>query len=218
MRAVPACALAAIAAATGCEDKKPPAAAVSAADSPVTLWGIEPSEWSCDRIATPALMSQALGGPTRAIDSPMATAVGTAKPCTFVFEGDQPEAWSFDLDCRPSAMRVAAQLFTEYAAQNVAYIDAFDAATGGKVIKDDAGVEQHAVEPPREVAVGKRGLDHHGMQILFIDDDAPCYVRVSGPDPDRRLRVAELVAKQLTAVNAPMRPYPAPSPAPAAGK
>jgi hypothetical protein len=156
-------------------------------------------------------MTHALGGPTRAIDSPMGTAPGTAKPCTFVFDGPAPEAWSVDLDCRPTALRTAAQLFSQYATLNLDQIGSFNAATGGKVIKNDAGVELRAVAPPRDVTVGKQGLDHHGMQILFIDDDAPCYARVSGPDPGRRLAVARLVATNLTSVNAPMRPYPAPT-------
>ena len=215
MRAVRACALAtlALAAASGCaEKKKADGEPEGAGAGDIKLWGIDPTDWTCDQIATPATMSEVLGGPTRAVDSPMGTAAGTPKPCTFVFEGGpSPEAWSFDLDCRPRALETAEKLFADYAAQNLAYIEAFDAQTGGKVVKTDAGVELKSVAPPVDVAVGKKGLDHHGMQVLFIDDDAPCYVRVSGPDAARRLAVAELVARKLTAQNAPMRPYPAPS-------
>jgi hypothetical protein len=220
MRAVRACAaVAAVAAiaAAGCDSRKTTAADPTDNGPAVTLWGVDPTDWTCDLVATPAVMAETLGGPTRGIDSPMATAPGTPRPCTFVFEGTSPEAWSFDLDCRANALKTAETLFSEYAAQNVAIIEAFDAQTGGKVVKDDAGVEHGAVEAPREVAVGKKGLDHHGMQILFVDDDAPCYVRVSGPDADRRLAVAQLVARNLTAKNAPMRPYPAPDTA-ATGK
>lgn len=209
MRAVCACTLAV---AIGCDAKPPPAKAPPADELPaVTMWGIDPAAWTCDLIAPLEQLAVALGVAPRAIDSPMGTAPGTPRPCTYVAERAAPEAWSIDLDCRPTALRTGAALFTEYAAANREQIAAFDAATGGKVVVDDAGVEQHAVAPPREVAVGKQGLDHHGLQVLFIDDDAPCYVRVSGPDPDRRLAVAQLVAKNLTVVNAPMRPYPAPN-------
>ena len=58
--------------------------------------------------------------------------------------------------------------------------------------------------------VGAKALDHHGRGLLFIDDDAPCYVRVIGPDAPHRLELARLVAKNLTFANAPMDPRPMP--------
>ena len=60
----------------------------------------------------------------------------------------------------------------------------------------------------REVEVGAKGLDHHGQGLIFIDDDAPCYVRVIGPDAANRLALAQLIAKNLTFANAPMSPRP----------
>ena len=42
--------------------------------------------------------------------------------------------------------------------------------------------------------------------LIFIDDDAPCYVRVVGNDAARRLELAKLLAKNLTFANAPMSP------------
>jgi hypothetical protein len=56
------------------------------------------------------------------------------------------------------------------------------------------------------VAVGAKGLDHHGQGLIFVDDDAPCYVRVLGKDAARRLELARLIAKNLTFANAPMTP------------
>ena len=71
------------------------------------------------------------------------------------------------------------------------------------------------VQPPTrisgnatEVQVGAKGLDHHGQGLIFVDDDAPCYVRVVGPDAGRRLELAKLIAKNLTFENAPMTPRP----------
>lgn len=215
MRAVRACTFTIlVGVVVSCDAKappRPPPGPVQTNDSVAMLWGIDPRDWTCDRVATVEQMIHALGGPVRIIATPMEPAPGTPQPCTFVLEGTAPETWSFDLDCRPNALGTAATLFSQYAAMNEEQIQAFDAASGGKVLTDDAGVEQHAVAAPQEVAVGKRALDHHGMQILFIDDDAPCYARVSGSDPDRRLRVAKLVATNLTPMNAPMRPYPAPT-------
>jgi hypothetical protein len=83
-------------------------------------------------------------------------------------------------------------------------------ADAGAVKPTDAGIAIHAPEVSSEVAVGAKGLDHHGQGLIFIDDDAPCYVRVVGPDSARRLELAKLVAKNLTFANAPMTPRPMP--------
>jgi hypothetical protein len=41
---------------------------------------------------------------------------------------------------------------------------------------------------------------------LFIDDDAPCYVRVVGPEADRRMALARHLVSALTPATAPMTP------------
>ncbi|HUQ06736.1 MAG TPA: hypothetical protein VM261_29740 [Kofleriaceae bacterium] len=196
---------------TGCDDKSSGAAsnAPDKGGEEVKLVGVDLDRWTCDLIATPATISELLGIPARGVDSTLGSAPGTPKPCNFVAEGAAPEAWSFDFDCRDNALKTAEKLFTEYTERNQALIEQWDASTGGKVQKDDAGVEQHAVAAPVEVQVGKKALDHHGQAILFIDDDTPCYARVAGPDPERRLLVAKLVAQKLTPATAPMRPRPA---------
>ncbi len=194
----------------GCEEKSTSAATGATSGAPaVTLVGVDLDRWTCDLIATPALISQTLGIPVRGVDSTLGSAPGTPKPCNFVAEGAAPEAWSFDFDCRDRALATAEKLFTEYTERNHALIGQFDASTGGKVFTDDAGVEQHAVAAPVEVQVGRKALDHHGQAILFVDDDTPCYARVAGPDAERRLLVAKLVAAKLTPATAPMEPRPA---------
>jgi hypothetical protein len=214
MRAVRVALLLSLAGAVGaCEEKSTgTSGGTQAGGGDVVLVGVDVDLWTCDLIATPAMMAETLGIPARAVDSALGSAPGTPKPCNFVAEAAVPEAWSFDLDCRDNALRTAEKLFTEYVARNEALIAQFDASTGGKVLTDDAGVEQHAVAAPVEVAVGKKALDHHGQAILFIDDDTPCYARVAGPDPARRLLVAKLVATRLTPATAPMRPRPATPP------
>ncbi len=200
-----------LAAAGACEGKSSgaPSESMTGGDD-VELVGVDLDLWTCDLIATPAVMSQTLGIPARGVDSILGSAPGTPKPCNFVAEGAAPEAWSFDFDCRDNALATAEKLFTEYLARNQELIAQWDASTGGKVQKNDAGLEQLAVAAPVEVPVGKKALDHHGQAILFIDDDTPCYARVAGPDPARRLLVAKLVAQNLTPRTAPMRPRPAP--------
>lgn len=201
-----------------CEGKSSGAAAGGdPATADIKLVGVDLDRWTCDLIATPAAMSQLLGAPARGVDSTLGSAPGTPKPCNFVVEGPVPEAWSFDLDCRDHAIATAEKLFVEYVARNEELIAQYDAATGGKVVTNDAGVEQHGVAAPSVVAVGKKALDHHGQAILFIDDDTPCYARVAGPDAARRLVVATMVAQKLTPATAPMRPRPAEQ-VPPAGK
>ena len=215
MRAVrPSIFFACLACLVACEEKTSASdnSAACKVGEDIKLVGVDLDRWTCDLIATPAVMSKTLGIPVRGVDSTLGSAPGTPKPCNFVAEGAAPEAWSFDFDCRDHALATAEKLFTEYTARNLELIAQWDAATGGKVLKDDAGVEQHAVAAPVEVQVGKKALDHHGQAILFIDNDTPCYARVAGPDAQRRLLVAKLVAEKLTPATAPMRPRPATPP------
>ena len=62
----------------------------------------------------------------------------------------------------------------------------------------------NAVALATDVDVGARGLDHHGQALIFIDDDAPCYVRVTGPDAVARKELAEVLALALRPATAPM--------------
>jgi hypothetical protein len=67
-----------------------------------------------------------------------------------------------------------------------------------------------AEEGSVRVDVGKWGVDHKDASLAFVDDDAPCTVRVVGPGADQRLAIARLIAPRLTSKTAPMRPRPAP--------
>ncbi len=142
------------------------------------------------------------------------------------------QAWSFDLDCRKDAMKTAVALFEQYEsgaahlkekAEEAKVIEAEEAKAEKKKPKkkpkkaepDEERTEDEPPPPkpidpeslaPKRVEVGKRGLDHHGQAILFVDDDAPCFVRVRGPTPENRLKMARLIAKQLTPKTAPMPP------------
>jgi hypothetical protein len=98
-------------------------------------------------------------------------------------------------------------LFAQYKASTTDQIQHYEALSSAGAIKaGDAGALPHAPEPAVEVAVGAKGLDHHGQGLIFVDDDAPCYVRVLGKDAARRLELARLIAKNLTFANAPMTP------------
>lgn len=215
MRVVPVV-LAVAALAAACSSKKSPdkQAPAPAAEPPRRV-GIDPRDWRCDVLTTPAVLSEAFGAPARELENTMATPPGVHAPCTYVVETapGQEEAWSYDLDCRDGALKTAEILFTQFTDDSAALVAAFADASAGKPLIDDAGVPLPAPGAAFEVPVGRRGLDHHGQGILFVDDDAPCYVRVIGKDAGRRLTLAKLVAAKLTPATAPMRPRPvAPTP------
>jgi len=189
----------------GCKDNTaaasdPPPAA------PPHLVGIYPEQWRCDRVASPEAVGALLGGTARSIESPASVPHGVPHPCSYEVLTREPEYWTFDLDCRDGMKQRADALFAQYreisdeAVQRYAHLDA---GTGKPT---DAGVAARPPEPAVEVAVGAKGLDHRGQGLIFIDDDAPCYVRVTGKDAARRLELARLIAKNLTLANAPMTP------------
>jgi len=180
------------------------------------LAGVYPDKFECSSIATLDALGRLLGGTAHAFDSGVSVERGVAHPCEYqVQTAGGVESWRFDFDCRDSWKKTADNLFTQYRQSNADQIEHFNALSDAGAIKanPDAGLDKteiHAVGAAVDVAVGAKGLDHHGLAILFIDDDAPCYVRVFGPEATRRLELAKLVAKNLTFANAPMTPRPFP--------
>ncbi|MEJ7604055.1 MAG: hypothetical protein WKG01_39610 [Kofleriaceae bacterium] len=115
---------------------------------------------------------------------------------------------TFDFDCRDGMKQRVDKLFAQYQEQTAARIGQYNVESDAGVKPNpDAGTAQFTKPGEAiEVSVGAKALDHNGQAILFIDDDAPCYVRVVGPDAPKRLALAKLVAKNLTFANAPMSP------------
>ena len=176
--------------------------------------GVVPEKFKCDSIVGNDQLSQILGGTIRQIDNSMPVPRGVAQPCNYeVTTPNGAEGWTYDIDCRDGMKQRADALFAQYAADSAANVAAYHSIDAGvKPAKPDpdAGPPPRAPEASFGVAVGAKGLDHHGQAILFIDDDAPCYVRVVGNDPTKRLELAKVIAKNLTYVNAPMTPRPLP--------
>jgi hypothetical protein len=136
---------------------------------------------------------------------------GVPHPCNYEVQAQTTELWTYDIDCRDHMKQRADALFEQYANDSAALVQHYNALSDAGAIKPtDAGIVSHAPEGAAEVAVGAKGLDHHGQGLIFIDDDAPCYVRVIGPEFERRVELAKLVAKNLTFANAPMTPRPMP--------
>ncbi len=189
-------------------------------EPPTKLAGVYPDKFVCESVAPISALSTVLGGTVKQIDSPSSVPRGVPHPCNYEVQAQQPEYWTFDFDCRDGMKQRADALFAQYTRTSAELVEQYNAAAdagpqpGTKkepATRDkDAGVDapQRAPEAASEVMVGLKGLDHHGQGLIFIDDDAPCYVRVVGPDSARRLELAKMIAKNLTFANAPMNPRP----------
>jgi len=189
----------------GCKDDA--AAPASPPPPPRQLAGVYPDQWRCESVATLDALGQVLGGTVKQIDSALSVSRGLPHPCNYELQAANLEYWTFDLDCRDTMKQRADALFAQYKATSQELVQQYNAkADAGAIKPNDSGVELHAPEPAAEVAVGAKGLDHHGQGLIFIDDDAPCYVRIVGKDAARRLELARLLAKNLTFANAPMSP------------
>jgi len=175
------------------------------------LAGVFPSDFKCDSIATDAQLGELLGGTAAFVPSPSSTPRGVPKPCAYqITSATAQDYWTFDFDCRDNYKQSADALFAQYTRTSDELVAAYNAEADAGIKPTDAGV---AIRPPEAAAmveVGAKALDHHGRGLIFIDDDAPCYVRVVGIDAAKRLELAKLVAKNLTFANAPMTPRPHP--------
>jgi hypothetical protein len=176
------------------------------------LAGVFPDRFQCDSIVKVDELKQMLGASdVQPAENPVTTTRGLAHPCEYrVTTQTDMQGWTYDFDCRDNFKQTADALFEQYKQQNADMQHQFDIVADAGIKPSDAGVAIKRVEDAAEVAVGAKGLDHHGQAIIFIDDDAPCYVRVFGPDSEKRLELAKLIAKNLTFMNAPMMPRAAP--------
>jgi len=171
--------------------------------------GIEPDLWKCETIATLDALTPVLGGAVHPIPSAIAPPHGVPAPCSYVVDTTPQEQWTFDVYCRDDYKQQADRLFDEYRKDSDQLTQRFEAAQKNGGLKNDAGVTYIAPERASDLAIGAKALDHHGRGLIFIDDDAPCYVRVIGLDALLRVELAKLLAQNLTYANAPMAPRPA---------
>jgi len=190
----------------GCNNDGARAADPPSNAAPRPLAGVYPESWRCDSIAAAAALGDLLGGTVRQIDSAASVPRGVPHPCSYEVTARELELWTFDIDCRDGMKQRADALFAQYKASSADQIVRYETLSDAGAIKPGDAGTPHAPEPAVEVSVCARGLDHHGQGLIFIDDDAPCYVRVLGKDAGRRLELARLIAKNLTFANAPMAP------------
>ena len=177
------------------------------------LAGVFADRFQCDSITKNAEIAQILGGvKANKLESAISPPKGVPQPCNYeVVMQSTLEYWTYDIDCRDHFKERADKLFEQYKRTSGELVAQYDHMSDAGLVKaSDAGVVIKRPDDAVEVQVGAKALDHHGQGLLFVDDDAPCYVRVIGPDAPRRLALALAVAKNLTFVNAPMDPRPMP--------
>ena len=167
-----------LAAACG-KEKEPAKRAVLVEDdkpAPAQAMGVLAVDFKCASVVALETVEAAVGKPLEEVDTGFTMPQGVPKPCHYASAiPEQPEEWSFDMDCRGRAMDDGARLMAE-----------------------------HGTKPgAKAVMVGRSGIDHSNTQLLFFDDDAPCYVRVNGPGEAERLSLARAIADGLTRRNAP---------------
>jgi hypothetical protein len=162
--------------------------------------GVAPANFRCHELISIAAVSQILQGQARLVETAMPTPVGLAPPCSYLVTAadERVEPWMFDIDCRDGMKARADALFEQYQSSSADLALQLPADGKARKIADAA----HAID------VGGKGLDHHGQGLVFVDDDAPCYVRVIGPGAPRRLALAQRLALELTPSTAPMTPRP----------
>jgi hypothetical protein len=142
----------------------------------VDIIGVSPADFDCDSVATEAAVTAALGLSVSKTTSDQPSPVGVPRPCVYTTADPvSPIEWSFDIDCRENAVAQGESLMVSYSSQPGA----------------------------QPVRVGTSGIDAANSVLLFIDDDAPCYVRVLGPDADKRAALAQIVAGNLAPRTAP---------------
>jgi hypothetical protein len=177
------------------------------------LAGVFADRFQCDSITKTAEIAQIVGGSkANKLESAISPPKGVPQPCNYeVVMASALEYWTYDIDCRDHMKERADMLFAQYKRTSGELVQQYDHMSDAGLVKPtDAGIAIKRPDDAVEVQVGAKALDHHGQGLLFIDDDAPCYVRVIGPDAARRLELAKAVAKNLTFANAPMDPRPMP--------
>ena len=195
-----------------CKDDGTATAEQSKEPAPRKLAGVYADKFQCDSILKVDELGALLNGSAHALDSASSVPRGIAHPCNYEVTVDgAAQYWTFDFDCRDGVKQRADKLFEQYKSGSSDNIEQYDSlADAGSVKANDAGTSIARPEPAVEVDVGAKGLDHHGQGLIFVDDDAPCYVRVVGPGAAHRLALARAIAKKLTFANAPMTPRPMP--------
>lgn len=166
-----------------CESKNPYASSGQPTQEPASKTeGVHPDLFDCNAFLPASELAALAGGEVELVDNAAQffnPAPGTPRPCSWILKSDETRAWQVAFDCR-----------------DMGHSDA------EKHIKTIAGRPDF-----RELfGIGRRAVDHSNAQVIAIDDDTPCAVRVVGPDEMSRANLARLVVQRLSTENQPRKP------------
>lgn len=143
--------------------------------------GVSPFDFQCASVAPLDDVAGAIGVAVLEDRPSVPTIESGAPTCRYIAaDPSGPAAWGFDIDCRPGALDAGEQAMV-------------DLAVGPGAIP---------------LRVGRSGVDDDVGVLLFIDDDAPCAVRVFGPRAAGRVALARLIAARLAPRTAPGKVSP----------
>src|SRR5262245_25758184 len=188
---------------SACEQKNPYDPSAQAAKKPVPppkVVGVDPDKFDCAKFLSLQEVGTLAGGEVVIDDSGSAVAAGTPRPCQYILprvyteEEKKKLAAEEEKRVKKAISGKDTTIADEIAAwgKNLDKIYGYmmDCRTNAQkeyVVRMDqlkAKADAHA----KDVQVGgKPGVDHIGGQLLFLDDNTPCAVTVTGPDEASRL-------------------------------
>jgi len=157
------------------------------AGPPPKVVGVDPDKFSCTGFLPLADVAAVAMGEVTWEMSPYTPPNGVPRSCNYTLKSDESKVWGVAFDCRDSAQ-----------GETLKQIDGWLAKAD---VPPDGGVANHEVP-----GIGKRAVDHSRAQLMFLDDDTPCAVAITGPDEISRTALARAVATRLVPENAPMTP------------
>jgi hypothetical protein len=194
-------------------------AARKAAAGPPKIIGVDPDKFDCLKFLPVDEVSKLAGGGEVIADSTgVPPAAGTPAPCTYIkpHKYSEEELKQQKIEEEKRVKRAASGRDTTIAEEIEAWGKNLDKVYG--VMFDCRSTAQDQMTQwmrqlkgkeeahAKDVQVGKSAVDHIGGQLLFIDDDTPCAVTITGPDEPSRLALGQLVQGRLVLENAPMTP------------
>lgn len=146
---------------------------------PPQVDGVHPEKFDCEAFLPPSDVSAAAMAEVEFVKVEFTEpSPGTPKPCIYRLRSDETKAWWIHFDCR-----------------DVGQPDAL------LQMRQVAGLPD-----TKELPVGKRAVDHTKAQLIALDDDTACAIRVVGPDENSRAALARLVLARLNQQNQPRMP------------
>jgi hypothetical protein len=208
---------------SACKQENPydPKHQASRKGPPVTpkVVGVDPEKFDCVKFVSLEEVSKLAGGDeviSEATGVPVPP--GTPAPCTYIAIHKLTEAEQKQLKIEEEKRMKKAESGkdTTIADEVAAWGKSLDRVFGMRFDCRSTSHQAHldwmkqlksnVDAKAKDVQIGKGGVDHIGGELVFLDDDTPCAVTITGPDESLRLALAEIVKGRLVLENAPMTP------------